>query len=171
MVETEGTVQVSNPSPLPIIPASWETAAVLTSGFPAAVVAVTAVPVTAFAVTALAVAALVLVVTSFQPVAMGACVVVVALARIVRICASSAPKVAVTRTPGPGTSIWIIWLTAAAAAVAAGSAVCRGRAALVPGSTKADAGTLAELADWMSSASVRPYAWAGQSWALPGVPR
>jgi hypothetical protein len=91
MTEAEGTVQVSNPSPLPIIPVSCGAAAARTSAFPAAAVTVAAFGVTAFVVTAFVVTAFVFVVTAFHPVAMGACVVVVALARIVRISASSEP--------------------------------------------------------------------------------
>ena len=57
------------------------------------------------------------------------------------------------------------------AVVEAGSAASSGRAVVPPPTTMAEADVLAELAGWMSSASVRPRADAGQSWPLPGVPR
>src|SRR5271166_144276 len=163
MVETEGTVQVSNPSPLPISAFSW------VAGAAAALPAAACAPA---AITAC---------VDFAPIAAadGWPAVpdadgpppMVALARIPRIRVSFVPEVAVTRTPGPGTSTWITWLVASAAAAAPGRTACFGRAALPLESTTADGGTLAGLTGWMSSASVWPKACAGQFWALPGVPR
>ena len=82
------------------------------------------------------------VVDALDPDAVPVCV---APARIVRIWVSFAPYAAVTRTPATETSTWSMWLTAAAAVAAAGSAAFCGRAALVPGSTTADDGALAGL--------------------------
>jgi hypothetical protein len=78
--------------------------------------------------------------------------------------ASFVPYVAVTSTPAFGISTWNMWV----AVVEAGSAASSGRAAVPPPTTMAEADV---LAGWMSSASVRPRADAGQSWPLPGVPR
>ena len=108
------------------------------------------------------------VVDALDPDAVPVCV---APARIVRIWVSFAPYAAVTRTPATETSTWSMSLTAAAAVAAAGSAAFCGRAALVLGSTTADDGALAGLTAWMNSDSVWPRAVAGQSCALPGVPR
>ena len=61
--------------------------------------------------------------------------------------------------------MWVV------AVVEAGSGASSDRAALPPPTTMAEADVLAELVGWMSSASVRPTADAGQFWPLPGVPR
>ncbi len=125
MVAADGTVQVSNPSPLPIIPAS------------AGAGGGSASPVAACDGARCAEAPELL---DGVPDAAGV-PVTVAPARIARMRASFTPYVAVTSTPGPGASTWITWPVASAAAAAAGSAACAGSAAVPLGSTTTDDGT------------------------------